>query len=88
MEGTSGKRVPFSILATTTPKLLLEAGSRQCAVFYTGATAVYLGVTGTAPSSGWMLVPANTVFHDLFSSDAWWAATAAGSGTLSGYAVI
>lgn len=86
MEGTTGRKSMFSVLATTTPKLLIDGGSRQCVVIYTGASSVYLGITGTNPAT-WMLVPANTVFHDMFSSDAWWCSTPSSSGTVSGYSV-
>jgi hypothetical protein len=85
MEGTNGKRIHFSVLATTTPKLLIGGGSRQ-AVTFTSTVDVYLGYSGT--SSSGMLLGAGKTSYDLFSSDEWWATTPSSSGTVSGFIVI
>lgn len=88
MEPVNGRRIPFNVLATTTPKLLVGQGSRQCVVFVNGASVgVYLGASGTMASSG-MLLGANGTFHDLFTSDEWWVQSASSSGTVSGYMVV
>lgn len=87
MEGTNGRRVHFSVLATTTPKLLVDKGSRQCVVFYnSAAVGVYLGYSGTGANG--LSLGANSAFHDLFSSDEWWVTASSSSGTVSGYVVI
>lgn len=88
MEPVNGRRVPFSILATTTPKLLVDAGSRQCVVVYNASGSdVRLGASGSLSSLG-VLVPSNMQFHDLFTNDDWWVLTTSGSGTVSGYVVV
>lgn len=87
MDGTNGRRQHFTVLATTTPKLLVGAGSRQAVTFVGGAVDVYLGYSGSLPTNG-VLLPAGNVFYDMFSSDEWWVATASSSGTITGYSTI
>jgi hypothetical protein len=87
MEATNGKRIPFSVLATTTPKLLYGVGSRQYLCIYNNTSGnIQIGSSGTM--SNGLIVPTNTAFHDLFSSDEWWVIASSGSGTVSGFAVI
>lgn len=86
MEGTNGRRNHFTVIVTTTPKLVVGAGSRQAVTFVGGAVDVYLGYSGTLPNTG-VLLGANNTFHDLFSSDEWWAASSSSSGTLTGFVV-
>jgi hypothetical protein len=87
MEATNGRRVPFSVLATTTPKLLYDVGSRQYLLIFNNTSGnIYLGASGTGANG--LIIPPNTAFHDLFSSDAWWVSTPSSSGTVSGFAVI
>ena len=85
MEATNGRRVTFQQLATTTPKLLVGAGDRQC-VFINNNTSVNinLGVSGTANG---LILGAGLGHYDMFSSDEWWVTTASSSGTVSGYVV-
>lgn len=86
MEATNGKRIPFQVLATTTPKLLVQAGSRQAVVFVNNASVnMYLGASGSPVP---LVLGAGLVFHDLFTSDEWWAWSSSSSGTVSGYTVI
>lgn len=88
MEGTNGRRISFSVLATTTPKLLYDNGSRQYLVIYNNTSGnILIGSSGTVASGG-TIIPTNTAFHDLFSSEAWWVVAQSGSGTVSGFAVI
>lgn len=88
MDGTNGRRNPFSVLATTSPKILVGAGGRQCVVIHNGTSGnIYLGTSGTVASLG-MILGSGNIFHDLFSSDEWWVTTASGSGTVDGYSVI
>lgn len=88
MEPTSGKRIPFQVLATTTPKLVVGAGSRQAVVFVNNTSVnIYLGASGTLTSLG-LVLGAGLVFHDLFTSDEWWTQSASSSGTVSGYTVV
>jgi hypothetical protein len=88
MEATTGRRSPFQVLATTTPKLVVGAGSRQAVVFVNNTSGdVYLGASGTLTSLGFIL-GTGLVFHDLFSSDEWWVQASSSSGTISGYTVI
>lgn len=88
MQGTDGRRIPFSVLATTTPKLLYGVGSRQYLCIFNNTSAnILIGSSGTVASLG-TIIPTNTAFHDLFSSDEWWVVTQSGSGTVSGFSVI
>lgn len=87
MNGTNGRRQHFTVLATTIPKLLIGAGSRQAVTFVGGAVDAYLGYSGSLSSNG-VLLPAGSVFYDLFSSDEWWVATASNSGTVTGYITV
>lgn len=88
MESTNGRRVHFSVLATTTPKLLVGAGSRQCVVIHNGSSGnVTIGPSGTLATIG-MVLGTTLTFHDLFSSDEWWVVTPSSSGTVDGYMVI
>lgn len=88
MEATTGKRNHFQVLATTTPKLVVGAGSRQCVVIYNNSSGnMYIGLSGSLLTLG-MVLPSNTPYTDMFSSDEWWAVTSSGSGTVSGYTVI
>lgn len=88
MDGTNGRRIPFSVLATTTPKLLVDAGSRQALLIYNNTAGnILVGATGTVGTLG-TVIPTNTAFWDLFSSDAWWVVTSSSSGTVSGFMVV
>lgn len=80
-----GHRVHFSVIAITTPKLLVDAGGRHAVVFSTDA-AVRIGNTGTVATLGFVL-PADTGFTDNYSTDAWWVVTPSGSGTVTGFIV-
>lgn len=88
MFGTNGKRSHFSVIATTTPKLLYDSGSRQFLLIYNNTQGnILIGPSGTVANAG-TIVPPDTAFYDNFSSDAWWVVTSAGSGTVSGFAVL
>ena len=88
MEAINGRRVHFTINVTTTPKLVVGAGSRQAVTFVNNSsTPIYLGYSGTLTTNG-IILNATSAFHDLFSSDEWWAASASSSGTMSGYSVV
>lgn len=88
MEPAEGVRLHFSVVATTTPKLLVDAMSRHCVVICNNTSGnIRVGYSGTVSTLG-TLIPTAQVFHDLFSSDEWWVVTESGTGTVSGYAVI
>lgn len=88
MEPNNGQRIHFNVLATTTPKLLLPAGSRQAATFVNNTGGdIYLGYSGSLTSVG-IVLASKGAFHDLFSADEWWVATSSGSGTVTGFSVI
>jgi hypothetical protein len=89
MEGTNGRRVSFNVVAVTSPKLLVDAGTRQCVLIFNNTSGnIYLGGSGTVGNAGGLVLPTNTAFWDLFSSDAWWVATPSSSGTVSGFSVL
>lgn len=81
-----GHRMHFSVVATTTPKLLVGSGGRHAIVFVTDA-AVRVGYSGTLSTLG-MNIPANQGFTDNYSTDEWWVSTASSSGTVSGFVVV
>lgn len=88
MDAGIGKRIHFQVIATTTPKLLVESGTRQALVIVNAAAGdVYLGASGTLATQA-MVLGTGLQHFDLFSSDEWWVKTASSSGTVSGYLVI
>jgi hypothetical protein len=73
--------------ATTTPTLIVSDGDRDAVVFVNeGPATVYCGISGV-PQTSWMALSAGQSFADTYSNDSWWAVTAAGSGTISGFIV-
>lgn len=80
-----GRRLHFSVIATTTPKLLVDAGGRHAVVISTDA-AIRIGATGSVATLGFA-IPANTGFVDNYSTDAWWVVTPSGSGTVTGFVI-
>lgn len=87
-EGVDGRRIHFSVLATTTPKLLVDKSGRQALVIYNAASVnVRIGLSGSLSSQG-MLLGALLTHYDLFSNDEWWVLSESSSGTVCGYYVI
>lgn len=82
----AGTRIHFNIVATSTPKLLVSAGSRHAIVITTNA-AVRIGYSGTVASSG-LLVPADQGFTDNYTADDWWVVAPTSSGTVTGFVVV
>lgn len=84
-KSAAGTRIHFNVIATSTPKLLVGAGSRHAIVITTDA-AVRIGYSGTV-SSG-VLIPADQGFTDNYTADEWWVVAPSSSGTVTGFIVV
>lgn len=84
-----GRRVHFSIIATSTPKLIVGPGNRHALVFSneSSSVAMRIGHSGTVGTLG-LYIPANQGFTDNYSSDEYWVVAASSSGTVSGFLVL
>lgn len=80
-----GRRQHFRQIAGTTPILVVGEGPKHAVVFISDVDMV-IGTSGSLASLG-MYLPADTGFADNYSTDEWWAKTASGSGTISGFVV-
>lgn len=80
-----GRRQHFRRIVGTTPVLLVGEGPKHAVVFVTDADMI-IGTSGSLASLG-MDLPADQGFADNYSIDEWWAKTASGSGTVSGFVV-
>lgn len=81
-----GRRIHFNIIATSTPKLLVGAGSRH-AIVITTDVAVRIGYSGTVASAG-LLIPADQGFTDNYTADDYWVIAPSSSGTVTGFVVV
>lgn len=84
----TAKRTHYRRIVGTTPVLLTTGGGRWAFVVYNeGATDVYVGSSGLTTSANSMLLTTGKSIADDLTNDNWWAVTASGSGTVSGFEV-
>ena len=75
-------RKEFSVIVTTTPKLLVPERSYACV--FTADVDIYIGSAGSTTGT-WLRVPVDLGFVDDLTQDPYYARTLTGSGTANGW---
>ena len=82
----NGRRIPFAVIATSTPKLIVGEGGRWAFTMTTNI-AVRIGSSGTLSTLG-TLIPADNGFTDSYTMDEYWVIAPTSSGTVTGFIVV